>query len=118
VITYLLMRMRSFEGQGALLQTFYDSVVALAIFYGVVCMSASRLLTGSDSTLVKKASSVLGSPLDTVEMVLVSIPATIHHSYDSPVPQWAGTIKLDGCGSNARQGLPYEPLFPASSSSL
>lgn len=34
---HLLRRLRSFGVQGAMLRTFYDSLVALAIFYGVVC---------------------------------------------------------------------------------
>uniref|UniRef100_A0A3P9LKD5 Reverse transcriptase domain-containing protein n=1 Tax=Oryzias latipes TaxID=8090 RepID=A0A3P9LKD5_ORYLA len=34
---YLLRRLRSFGVQGSLLKTFYDSVVASAIFYGAVC---------------------------------------------------------------------------------
>ena len=35
-----------------------------------------------------------------------------------PGARWAGTIKLDGCGSDASQELQYEPLYPASSYSL
>ena len=57
--------------QGALLKTFYDSVVASAIFYGVVCWGSS--ITAADrkrlDKLIKKASSVLGCPLETVEEV-------------------------------------------------
>ena len=34
---YLLRKLRSFGVQGDLLTSFYDSVVASAIFYGVVC---------------------------------------------------------------------------------
>ncbi|KAI3354493.1 hypothetical protein L3Q82_019006 [Scortum barcoo] len=34
---FLLRRLRSFGVQGPLLRTFYDSVVASAIFYGIVC---------------------------------------------------------------------------------
>lgn len=70
---YLLRRLRSFGvgGGGALLRTFYDSVVASAIFYGVVCWGSS--ITAADrkrlDKLIKKASSVLGCPLDQVEEV-------------------------------------------------
>ena len=68
---FLLRRLRSFGVQGALLQTFYDSVVASAIFYGVACWGSS--ISAADrkrlNRLVRKASSVLGSPLDTVEVV-------------------------------------------------
>ncbi|KAI4878183.1 hypothetical protein NFI96_009370 [Prochilodus magdalenae] len=38
---YLLRRLRSFGVQGALLRTFFDTVVASAIFYGVVCWGSS-----------------------------------------------------------------------------
>jgi len=57
--------------QGALLKTFYNTVVASAIFYEVVCSggAASRWLTGRLDKLIKKASSVLGCPLDSVEVV-------------------------------------------------
>ena len=54
-ILFLLRRLRSFGVQGALFHTFYDSVIS-AIFY-----DRKRL-----NRLVRKASSVLGSPLDTV----------------------------------------------------
>ena len=57
--------------QGALLKTFYDSVVASAIFYGVVCWGSS--ISGADrkklDKLIRKASSVLGRPLDPAEVV-------------------------------------------------
>ena len=63
---FLLRRLRSSGVQGALLQTFYDSVVASAIFYVVVCWAADRKQL---NRLRRKASSVLGSPLDTVEVL-------------------------------------------------
>ncbi|KAI3356653.1 hypothetical protein L3Q82_003287 [Scortum barcoo] len=57
--------------QGPLLRTFYDSVVASAIFYGIVCWASS--ITDRDrrrmDRLVRRASSVLGCPLDSVEVV-------------------------------------------------
>ncbi|TWW65507.1 hypothetical protein D4764_21G0004070 [Takifugu flavidus] len=56
---------------GPLLRTFYDSVVGSAIFYGIVCWSSS--ITDRDrkrmDRLVRRASSVLGCPLDSVEVV-------------------------------------------------
>ena len=68
---HLLRKPTSFGVQGALLKTFYNSVVASAIMYGVVCWSSS--ITAADrkrlNKLVKKASSVLGCPLDPVEVV-------------------------------------------------
>ncbi|TWW53320.1 hypothetical protein D4764_0013870 [Takifugu flavidus] len=68
---FLLRRLRSFGVQGPLLRTFYDSVVGSAIFYGFVCWSSS--ITDRDrkrmDRLVRRASSVLGCPLDSVEVV-------------------------------------------------
>ena len=67
----LLRRLRSFGVQGALLRTFYDSVVASAIFYGVACWGSS--ISTADrkrlDKLTKKAGSVLGCSLDSVEVV-------------------------------------------------
>ncbi|KAI3357023.1 hypothetical protein L3Q82_003665 [Scortum barcoo] len=61
---FLLRRLRSFGVQGPLLRTFYDSVVASAIFYGIVCWASS--ITDRDrrrmDRLVRRASSVLGCP--------------------------------------------------------
>ncbi|TWW81164.1 hypothetical protein D4764_01G0009790 [Takifugu flavidus] len=63
-------RLRSFGVQGPLLRTFYASVVGSAIFYGIVCWSSS--ITDRDrrrmDRLVRRASSVLGCPLDSVEV--------------------------------------------------
>ena len=57
--------------QGALLRTFFDTVVASAIFFGVVCWGSS--ISTADrkrlDRLIKRASSVLGSPLDPVQVV-------------------------------------------------
>ena len=68
---FLLRRLRSFGVEGALLKSFFDSVVASAIFFGVVCWGSS--ISAADrkrlNKLVKKASSVLGCPLDPVEVV-------------------------------------------------
>ncbi|TWW68206.1 hypothetical protein D4764_19G0000040 [Takifugu flavidus] len=68
---FLHRRLRSFGVQGPLLRTFYDSVVGSAIFYGIVCWSSS--ITDRDrkrmDRLVRRASSVLGCPLDSVEVV-------------------------------------------------
>ena len=57
--------------QGALLRTFYNTVVASAIFYGVVCWSSSISAAEGKrlDKLVRKASSVLGCPLDSVQVV-------------------------------------------------
>ena len=66
-----LRRLRSFLVCRPLLRTFYDSVVASAILYAVVCWGAGS--TDRDrkrlNKLVRKASSVLGCPLESVEGV-------------------------------------------------
>ncbi|KAI3369235.1 hypothetical protein L3Q82_007782 [Scortum barcoo] len=68
---FLLRRLRSFGVQGPLLRTFYDSVVASAIFYGIVCWASSIIDRDRRriDRLVRRASSVLGCPLDSVEVV-------------------------------------------------
>ena len=64
---YLLRSLRSFGVQGALLKTFFDSVVASAIFFGVVCWGSSISTADGKrlNKLIRKASSVLGCPLNT-----------------------------------------------------
>lgn len=68
---FLLRKLRSFGVQGSLLKTFYNSVVASAIHYGIVCWSGS--ISARDrkrlERLVRKAGSVLGCSLDTLEEV-------------------------------------------------
>ena len=68
---YLLRRLRSFGVQGALLRTFYDTVVASAIFYGLVCWGSGVSVADRKRLdgLIKKASSVLGCPLEPVQVV-------------------------------------------------
>ena len=68
---YPLKKLGSFGVQGALLTSFYDSVAASAIFYRVVCWSSG--ISAADrrriDLLIKKASSILGCPLDPVQVV-------------------------------------------------
>ena len=68
---HLLRRLRSFGVSRPLLRTFYDSVVASALLYAVVCWSCGS--TERDrkrlNKLVRKASSVLGCPLESIEEV-------------------------------------------------
>ena len=68
---HLLKKLRSFGVQGALLTSFSDSVVASAIFYGVVCWSSSILVAGRRriDKPIKKASSTLGCPLEPAQPV-------------------------------------------------
>ncbi|XP_051919971.1 uncharacterized protein LOC127599777 [Hippocampus zosterae] len=67
---FLLRKLRSFWVQGSLLKTFCNSVVASAIHYGIVW---SGSISARDrkrlDRLVRKASSVLGCSLDTLEEV-------------------------------------------------
>ena len=57
--------------QGSLLKTFYDSVVASAIHYGITCWSGSISARDRErlEQLVRRASSVLGCSLDSLEEV-------------------------------------------------
>ena len=68
---HLLRRLRSFGVCRALLRTFYDSVMASAIFYAVVCWRGGS--TDRDRSrlnkLIRRASSVLDCPLDSIEEV-------------------------------------------------
>ena len=68
---YLLRKLRSFGVQGDLLTSFYDSVVASAIFYGVVCWNCSTSAADRRrlDKLIKEASSTLGCLLDPVPVV-------------------------------------------------
>ena len=63
--------MKPKECKGELLTSFYDSVVAPAVFYRVVCWSSSISAAGRRrlDKLIKKASSILGCPLDPVQVV-------------------------------------------------
>ncbi len=68
---FFLRRLRSFHMCNRLLRIFYQSVVASALFFAVVCWGggirageASRL-----NKLVRKASSVVGLDLDSLESV-------------------------------------------------
>ncbi|XP_073674252.1 uncharacterized protein [Garra rufa] len=68
---HLLRRLRSFGVCRELLRTFYDTVVASVVLYSIVCWAGSS----SDrdrkrlNKLVKRAGSVLGCTLDTIEEV-------------------------------------------------
>ena len=64
-------RLQSFGVKGTLLRTFYDSVEASAVLYGVVCWN--RGITEKErkklDNLIRKSCSVLGCPLDSVREV-------------------------------------------------
>ncbi|KAI4876067.1 hypothetical protein NFI96_010445 [Prochilodus magdalenae] len=65
---YSLRKLRSFGVRTKLLRTFYQSAVASAIFCSVVCWGNSINKTAINK-LVKKAGSVIGLKLDTLEVV-------------------------------------------------
>ena len=68
---HLLRRLRSLGVCRTLLKTFYDSAVASAIFYAVVCWScgSSERHRKRPNKLVKRAGSVLDCFLDSIEVV-------------------------------------------------
>ncbi|CAI5692356.1 unnamed protein product [Oreochromis niloticus] len=68
---HLLRRLRSFGVNRMLLRTFYDTVVASAIFCAVVCCSGGMAErdTGKLNKLVRRVSSVLDCPLKSIEQV-------------------------------------------------
>ena len=94
--------------KGPLLKTFYDSVVASAIFYGVVCWGGN--ISAGDrkrlNRLIRRASSVLGRPLDPVEVVsdrrmvakLSSLLDNISHPMHETVT--ALSSSFSGCGTH------------------
>lgn len=88
---FFLRRLRSIDVCGKLLQMFYQSVVASVLFYGAVCWGNS--LKQKDKRrlekLVKRASSVVGSSLDSLEAVVErytqkKVEAIIRHT-DHPL---------------------------------
>lgn len=68
---HLLRRLRSFGVSRPLLKTFYHSIVASALFYATVCWAPGSTERDKNklNRLVKRASSVLGCPLDSVDEV-------------------------------------------------
>ncbi|KAI4884202.1 hypothetical protein NFI96_027037, partial [Prochilodus magdalenae] len=97
---YLLRRLRSCGVQGALIRTSFHTVVASAIFYGVVCWGSS--ISTADrkrlDQLLKRAGSVLGSPLDPVQVVgdrrmLAKLASTLEND-SHPMPE---TLAAPGC---------------------
>ncbi|KAM4544613.1 delta-sarcoglycan isoform 2-T2 [Odontesthes bonariensis] len=93
---YFLRKLRSFNVCSRMLETFYHSVVAGAIFFAAVCWGSS--IRASDSNrldkIIRKASSVLGQKLESLETVverrtrkklLSSMDSTqhpLHHTVD------------------------------------
>lgn len=65
-------RLRSFDMRSRLLQIFYQSVVASALFFTVVCWGGGIMAgeTNRLNKLVRKASSVVGLKLDSLEAVV------------------------------------------------
>ncbi|XP_077475191.1 battenin isoform X3 [Stigmatopora argus] len=68
---YLLRSLRSFRVCRTLLRTFYNTVVASTVFYAVLCWGCGSTERDRNrlNKLVRRASSVLGCPRDSVEEV-------------------------------------------------
>ena len=68
---FFLRRLRSFDVCNRLLRMFYQSVVDSVLFFAVACWgsSAKKGEMGRLNKLVKKASSVVGEKMDSVEEV-------------------------------------------------
>ncbi|CAI5670812.1 unnamed protein product [Oreochromis niloticus] len=91
----------------------YDSVVASAIFYGVVCWGGS--ISAGDrkrlNRLIQRASSVLGCPLDPVEVVsdrrmaaklsslLDNISHPMHETVTALSSSFSGRLRHPRCGT-------------------
>ena len=67
-----LRKLRSFDVRRSLLLVCYQGILASVLFYGVLCWGGS--ITAMDkkrmNKLIKKASSVIGLPLDSLETTL------------------------------------------------
>ncbi|XP_036422632.1 uncharacterized protein LOC118805727 [Colossoma macropomum] len=68
---YFLRRLRTFGVCTKLLWTFYQSVTASALFYAVVCWGSSinKSALNKRNKLIRKAGSVVGVKLDSLEVV-------------------------------------------------
>ena len=68
---FFLRRLRSFGVCNRMLQMFYQSVMASVLFFGITCWGGNNRAsdTFNLNRLVKKASAIVGSPLQGVEEV-------------------------------------------------
>ena len=68
---FFLRRLRSFNVRSELLLLFYKAVVASVLFFAVACWGGNLGATGAGklNKLVRKAASVVGVRLDTLEVV-------------------------------------------------
>ena len=96
---YLLRRLASFGVSRPLLRTFYDTVVASMVFYAVVCWGGgcSERDKNRLNRLIKRASSVCGCPLDSIEVVgerrtLSKLSAIIRNS-SHPLHQTVNSLR-------------------------
>ena len=69
---FFLRKLRSFNVCKRLLLSFYQSVMASVIFYGVVCWGGNISKGDADKVtkLIKKAGSVIGIQLDPLDVIL------------------------------------------------
>ncbi|KAI4901199.1 hypothetical protein NFI96_027028, partial [Prochilodus magdalenae] len=116
---YFLRKLRSFGVCTKLLWTFYQSVVASAIFYSVVCWGNSINKTAINK-LVKKAGSVIGLKLDTLEVVaekrtlnkllavMDNASHPLHRAVEKQRSMFSGRIRQLLCAKERRvRSFPY-----------
>lgn len=88
---YFLRKLRSFRVCNTMLRMFYESVVASAIFYAVVCWGGSVKVADMKrfNKLIRKAGSVVGEELDNMETVAEKRTLcrlrSIMHNVDHPL---------------------------------
>ena len=89
---YFLRKLRSFNVCSKMLEIFYQSVVASALFFAAVCWGGS--ITSRLNKLIKKAGSVIGIKLDPFEAVVerrtLNRLLTIMEDNPPPSPPAAG----------------------------
>ncbi|KAI3358764.1 hypothetical protein L3Q82_014727, partial [Scortum barcoo] len=87
---YMLRRLGSFGVCRPLLRTFYETVVASVVSYAVVCWGGgcSERDKKRLNRLIKRASSVCGCPLDSIEVMgerrALAKLSTVHHGQHLP----------------------------------
>nr|XP_043902249.1 uncharacterized protein LOC122782107 [Solea senegalensis] len=96
---FFLRRLRSFDVCSEMLELFYQSVVASALFFAVVCWGSSigASETNKLNKLIKKAGSIIGCKQDTVETVVE------RRMLNKFFPSWITPIILSTTSSRPRR---------------
>ncbi|KAI3363582.1 hypothetical protein L3Q82_011589, partial [Scortum barcoo] len=98
VVCYMLRRLGSFGVCRPLLRTFYETVVASVVSYAVVCWGGgcSERDKKRLNRLIKRASSVCGCPLDSIEVMgerrALAKLSTIIDNTSHPLHQTVGAL--------------------------